>query len=109
MIETETWFSINWLMIYKDLKYKLHYRVYKLNYCFYWNIHSNTGSYSVCYILYETYSETRTVFISIKVIDSSICAIDRDIAWTIGQAWSSWMAKIGFPCDARYMNHSYES
>ena len=59
MIETETWFRINWLMIYKDLKYKLHYRVYKLNYCLYWNIHSNTVSYSVGYILYETNSEKR--------------------------------------------------
>lgn len=83
-------------MIYKDLKYKLHYRVYKLDYCLYRNIRSNTVSYSVCYILYETYSEKRKIFISIKVTDSSICATDRDIARTIRKAWSSRMAQVGF-------------
>ena len=51
-----------------------------------------------------TYSKALTVrgseFISIKVTDSSICTTNRDIAWTIRQAWSSGMAQVDFQCDA---------
>ena len=46
------------------------------------------------------------VFISIKVTDSGICATYRDIARTIRQAWSSWMAKLGFQIDTWWMSQS---
>ena len=46
------------------------------------------------------------VFISIKVTDSGICAAYRDIARTIRQAWSSWMAKLGFQIDTWWMSQS---
>ena len=48
----------------------------------------------------------RKVFISIKVTDSSICTTNRDIAWTIRQAWSSGMAKLGFQVDTWRIRHS---
>ena len=35
----------------------------------------------------------KILFISLQVIDSSICTADCNIAWTIGAAWSSGMAE----------------
>ena len=65
MIETETWYSINRLMIYKDLKYKLHYRVYKLDYCLYWNI-----LYNILYVTNNILVVTNFTrnFVGIEVI-----------------------------------------